>query len=270
MRGRSSSAASAARQPGWWPCPRRSTPCASARRRLRPGMRLLRHRPIATSRGRAQPCGVGDAGPSAGHACRGGSPSLRRTLPRHGEPLLNYEQCNPRGADPVAPGRPGNRRRLHFHLDGGRGPSHPRFAAERHRFRLIISLAAATSEARLPLMPAEKRWPLADVMAAVREYAASCRSRLSFAYIGISGVNMGCEHARKLAELLAGLRAKVTLIDVNDDSGRSQPPTDEEVREFRERAAGPPHPGVPPLCRRPRNRRRLRNPAATRAGGVVL
>jgi 23S rRNA (adenine2503-C2)-methyltransferase len=113
-------------------------------------------------------------------------------------------------------------------------PAIRRFAAEGHRFRLIISLAAASSEARLPLMPAEKRWPLAEVMTAAREYAASCGGRVTFAYVGISGVNMGREDACRLAELLAGLRAKVTLIDVNDDSGRYQPPKDEEVKDFRD------------------------------------
>ena len=57
---------------------------------------------------------------------------------------------------------------------------------------------------------------------------------MTFAYVGISGVNMAREHAGRLVELLAGLRAKVTLIDVNDDSGRYQPPTNDEVREFRD------------------------------------
>jgi 23S rRNA (adenine2503-C2)-methyltransferase len=187
-----------------------------------------------------------------------------------GEPLLNYDNVI-RAAQilshPAGPAIAGDSISI---STVGVAPAIRRFAAERHRFRLIISLAAATSEARLPLMPAEKRWPLADVMAAVREYAASCRSRLSFAYIGISGVNMGCEHARKLAELLAGLRAKVTLIDVNDDSGRSQPPTDEEVREFRDELLA----RHIPVSRRYAGGREIGAAcgtlAATRAGGVVL
>jgi len=158
---------------------------------------------------------------------------VRCALSRYGEPLLNYDnviraaQILSHPAARPSPATP-------FLFRQWEWPRHSALRGRGHRFRLIISLAAATSEARLPLVPAEKRWPLAEVMAAVREYAASCRSRVTFAYVGISGVNMAREDARKLAELLTGLRAKVTLIDVNDDTGRYQPPTDYEVREFRD------------------------------------
>jgi len=152
----------------------------------------------------------------------------------------------------------------------GVAPAIRRFAAEKQRFRLIISLAAATAEARLPLMPAEKRWPLADVMAAARDYAAACRSRVTFAYVGMSGMNMGRDHARQLVGLLAGLRAKVTLIDVNDDSGRYQPPTDEEVSAFRDELSA----NKIPMSRRYAGGRDIGAAcgtlAATRAGGVAF
>jgi 23S rRNA (adenine2503-C2)-methyltransferase len=119
-------------------------------------------------------------------------------------------------------------------------------------------------------MPAEKRWPLADVMATAREYAASCGGRVTFAYVGISGVNMAREDARRLAELLTGLRAKVTLIAVNDDSGRYQPPTEEEVREFRDELLA----HKVPVSRRYAGGREIGAAcgtlAATRAGGEVF
>jgi 23S rRNA (adenine2503-C2)-methyltransferase len=119
-------------------------------------------------------------------------------------------------------------------------------------------------------MPAEKRWPLADVMAAARDYAAACRSRVTFAYVGMSGMNMGRDHARQLVGLLAGLRAKVTLIDVNDDSGRYQPPTDEEVSAFRDELSA----NKIPMSRRYAGGRDIGAAcgtlAATRAGGVAF
>jgi 23S rRNA (adenine2503-C2)-methyltransferase len=187
-----------------------------------------------------------------------------------GEPLLNYDNVI-RAAQilshPAGPAIAGESISI---STVGVTPAIRRFAADGHRFRLIISLAAATGEARLPLMPAEKRWPLVDVMAAVREYAASCRSRVTFAYVGISGVNMGHEDARGLAELLAGLRAKVTLIDVNDDSGRYRPPTDGEVREFRDELLA----HHIPVSRRYAGGREIGAAcgtlAATRAGGAVF
>ena len=187
-----------------------------------------------------------------------------------GEPLLNYDNVI-RAAQilshPAGQAIAGDSISI---STMGVAPAIRRFAAEGHRFRLIISLAAATGEARLPLMPAEKRWPLADVMAAAREYAASCGGRVTFAYVGISGVNMGREDARKLAELLDGLRAKVTLIDVNDDTGRYQPPTDDEVREFRDELLA----HHIPVSRRYAGGREIGAAcgtlAATRAGGAVF
>ena len=187
-----------------------------------------------------------------------------------GEPLLNYDNVI-RAAQilshPAGPAIAGDSISI---STVGVAPAIRRFAAEGHRFRLIISLAAATSEARLPLVPAEKRWPLAEVMASLREYAASCRSRVTFAYVGISGVNMARGDARKLAELLTGLRAKVTLIDVNDDTGRYQPPTDEEVREFRDELLA----YHIPVSRRYAGGREIGAAcgtlAATRAGGAVF
>jgi 23S rRNA (adenine2503-C2)-methyltransferase len=187
-----------------------------------------------------------------------------------GEPLLNYDNVI-RAAQilshPAGPAIAGDSISI---STVGVAPAIRRFAAEGHRFRLIISLAAATSGARLPLMPAEKRWPLAEVMAAVREYAASCRSRVIFSYVGISGVNMEREHARRLAELLTGLRAKVTLIDVNDESGRFQPPTDDEVRGFRDELLA----RHIPVSRRYAGGREIGAAcgtlAATQAGGAVF
>ena len=187
-----------------------------------------------------------------------------------GEPLLNYDNVIRTAqilSHPAGPAIAGESISL---STVGVAPAIRRFAAERHRFRLIISLAAATGEARLPLMPAEGRWPLAEIMVAVREYAAVCRSRVTFAYVGISGVNMGREDARKLVELLAGLRAKVTLIDVNDDSGRYHPPTDDEVRGFRDELLA----HHIPVSRRYAGGREIGAAcgtlAATRAGGAVF
>ena len=44
-----------------------------------------------------------------------------------------------------------------------------RFTDEGHRFRLIVSLGAPSSDERLPLMPIEKRWPLPELMDAIRD-----------------------------------------------------------------------------------------------------
>ena len=186
-----------------------------------------------------------------------------------GEPLLNYENVIRAArilSHPAGPAISGESISI---STVGVAPAIRRFAVEGHPFRLIISLAAVTGQARLALMPAEKLWPLADVMAAARVYAASRRDRVTFAYVGISGVNMGREHATGLARLLAGLRAKVTLIDVNDDAGRFGPPTEEEVNGFRDELLA----RKIPVARRYAGGREIGaacgSLAATRAGGTL-
>jgi len=151
-----------------------------------------------------------------------------------GEPLLNYDSvmsaarvfCHPAGlaiaADTISIST------------AGVVPAIRRFTAEKERFRLIVSLAAPTRELRLPLMPIEARWPLDEVAKAVRDYAAVSKARVTLAYVAVSGVNMSRQSAQDLASLFAGVRVKVNLISVNDSSGRFQPPSEAEVREFRD------------------------------------
>jgi 23S rRNA (adenine2503-C2)-methyltransferase len=187
-----------------------------------------------------------------------------------GEPLLNYDNvlrtarilCHPAGlaisADAISIST------------AGIVPAIRRLAGENERFRLIVSLAAPTSEARLALMPVEKTWALTELVAAIRDYAAAHKGRVTLAYVAVSGVNMSREAARKIAELFAGVPVKVNLIDVNDASGELQPPTDEEVRAFRDEL----YAASIPVARRYAGGRDIGAAcgtlAATRQGGTVL
>jgi len=112
-------------------------------------------------------------------------------------------------------------------------PSIRRFTAEGHRYRLIVSLGAPTSEERARLMPIERRWPLPELMAAVRDYAAASSERVTLAYVTIGGVNVSPAHARELAALVAGLKVKINLIDVTDETGQYHAPTADELQTFR-------------------------------------
>jgi 23S rRNA (adenine2503-C2)-methyltransferase len=187
-----------------------------------------------------------------------------------GEPLLNYDNVIRAARILSHPAGPAIAAEAISLSTVGVAPAIRRYAAERHPFRLIVSLAAATGAARLELMPVERRWPLGDVMAAVREYAAAAGGRVTLAWVCMGGVNMGREHARQLADLLDGLRAKVTLIDVNDASGRFRPPGPAEVNEFRDELGAR---GIP-VSRRYAGGQEIGAAcgtlAATRAGGVVL
>jgi 23S rRNA (adenine2503-C2)-methyltransferase len=109
-----------------------------------------------------------------------------------------------------------------------------RFTAEHHAYRLIVSLNSADPAGRLTLMPVEAANPTPGLMQALREYHAVSGQRVTLAWTMIAGVNTRPEDARMLAELTRGLPVKLDLLDVNDTSGRFQPPSPEELSTFRD------------------------------------
>ena len=109
-----------------------------------------------------------------------------------------------------------------------------RFTAERRPYRLVISLTSADSRRRAELLPIERIHPLPELMAALWEYHKATGRRVTLAWTMLSGVNTSPEEARRLAELTAGLPVIIDLIDVNDPSGRFQPPTAQELNTFRD------------------------------------
>jgi len=88
--------------------------------------------------------------------------------------------------------------------------------AERpEQFRLAVSLHAPETELRKELVPLERRWPLPELMDALRRFDAAGGKRITFEYTMIHGVNDQPRLAPALAELAAGLRAFVNLIPFN-------------------------------------------------------
>ncbi len=81
---------------------------------------------------------------------------------------------------------------------------------------LAVSLHAATDELRDRLVPINRRYPLKDLMAALRSYPLPPRRRITFEYVLIDGVNDRSEDARELVKLLRGLRCKVNLLPLNE------------------------------------------------------
>jgi 23S rRNA (adenine2503-C2)-methyltransferase len=150
-----------------------------------------------------------------------------------GEPFHNYEAvlkaayvlCDPAG------GRV-DQRRISIST-AGVVPMIRRYTAEGHKFRLCVSLNAATPEKRAALMPVERGHPLDELVDAVREHAAR-RGRVTLEYVMISGRNVGEEDAAALGGLLAGIPVRLNPIDVNDAEGRFRPPGAEEWARFRD------------------------------------
>ena len=104
-------------------------------------------------------------------------------------------------------------------------PEIDRYTAEGHKYRLSISLGAATDAKRARLVPVAARTPVAEVMAAARRHALARRDRVMLSYVCISGENVGEDDARALGELIGDTPVRLDLIDVTDPTGRFQPPT---------------------------------------------
>jgi 23S rRNA (adenine2503-C2)-methyltransferase len=81
---------------------------------------------------------------------------------------------------------------------------------------LAISLHAVNDELRDVIVPINKKYPLKDLMAAVRAYPGASNSRrVTFEYVMLKGVNDSLAEARALVRLLAGIPAKINLIPFN-------------------------------------------------------
>jgi 23S rRNA (adenine2503-C2)-methyltransferase len=81
---------------------------------------------------------------------------------------------------------------------------------------LAISLHAVTDELRNELVPLNKKYPIADLLEACRQWPGlSNAKRITFEYVMLKGVNDSDADARALVKLLAGIPAKINLIPFN-------------------------------------------------------
>jgi 23S rRNA (adenine2503-C2)-methyltransferase len=126
------------------------------------------------------------------------------------------------------------------------------FGSEPIRPKLAISLNAPNDEIRTSIMPINRKWNLELLMRAAREFPLRDRERMTFEYVLLQGVNDGREDARKVAELLRGIRCKVNLIALNPGPGIAYgTPAEESVHAFQQILI---QAGIPAFIRRPRGR----------------
>ncbi len=112
-------------------------------------------------------------------------------------------------------------------------PGLQRLAHEPLMPNLAISLHATTDEQRSELVPPNRKYPLADILETCRRFPLKKRSRITFEYVLLAGVNDSPEDARRLARLLSGIKAKVNLIPLNPAPGIPyERPSDERVDRF--------------------------------------
>ena len=140
-------------------------------------------------------------------------------------------------------------------------PMIERYTAEGHVFRLILSLTSAFDARRARLLPVGRRYAVRHLAAAMRRHAAARGDRVNLAWVLMSGINTGEDEAEELSRLFRGAPVRLSIIDVNDPTGRFRRAGDAERSAFlawdRFR---------PPLLRRARHPRRLRHARLARPG----
>jgi 23S rRNA (adenine2503-C2)-methyltransferase len=153
-----------------------------------------------------------------------------------GEPLHNYEATKRSLELLVHPEGVGLSRRRVTVSTSGLVPEIRRLGEDFDgQIGLAVSLHAVTDERRSALMPINRRYPLAELLAALRAYPLPKRRRITIEYTLIAGQNDSVEDATKLVRLLRDLRTKVNLIPMNGiDGSPLGPPEWERVLRFQE------------------------------------
>ncbi|WP_207100535.1 23S rRNA (adenine(2503)-C(2))-methyltransferase RlmN [Paracoccus shandongensis] len=136
-----------------------------------------------------------------------------------GEPLYNFDAV--RDAMKVCMDGEGlslSRRRITLSTSG----VVPEIArtAEEIGCQLAVSFHATTDEVRNVLVPINKRWNIATLLDALRDYPRLSNSeRITFEYVMLAGVNDSDADAHRLVELIRGIPAKINLIPFNEWPG---------------------------------------------------
>jgi 23S rRNA (adenine2503-C2)-methyltransferase len=150
-----------------------------------------------------------------------------------GEPLHNYPQLKGALELLLHPEGPGFSHRHVTVSTSGFVPAIARLGAET-RVKLAVSLNASSDAQRDALMPLNRRWPLAELLEACRQFPMKQGRRITFEYVLLHGVNDADEDALRLGRLLGGLAAKVNLIAYNPNPGLGfSPPPPGRVLAFR-------------------------------------
>ena len=150
-----------------------------------------------------------------------------------GEPLYNFD--NVRDAMKIAMDNEGislSRRRITLSTSG----VVPEIAKTAREIgcMLAVSFHATTDEVRDKLVPINKRWPIKELLEALKSYPkASNSERITFEYVMLKGVNDSDEDARRLVQLIKGIPAKINLIPFNEWPGAPYARSDwERIEKF--------------------------------------
>jgi 23S rRNA (adenine2503-C2)-methyltransferase len=101
------------------------------------------------------------------------------------------------------------------------------------KVRIAVSLNAPNDEIRSQVMPINKRWPLAELLKACKDYTDKTGDKVTFEYVLMKGVTDQIEHARQVVKLTRGIPCKINIIPFNEHPGSGyERPSDEQIELF--------------------------------------
>lgn len=103
------------------------------------------------------------------------------------------------------------------------------------RPKLAVSLNAPDQARREELMPVARRYPLPELMAALRDFPLDRTRRITFEYVLIRELNDSVADAKELARLIRGIPCKINVIPLNEDPEHfpeHRRPDDETINRF--------------------------------------
>ncbi|GAB4320764.1 MAG: 23S rRNA (adenine(2503)-C(2))-methyltransferase RlmN [Candidatus Zixiibacteriota bacterium] len=114
-------------------------------------------------------------------------------------------------------------------------PQIHRWAQDRNKAHLAISLISADDELRSRLMPINRRYPLAELKEAAIAVTEMTKQRVTFEYILMDGINDSIGAAKKLVSFIHGIPCKINLIRFHPHDGSEfRRPAEERVLAFRD------------------------------------
>ncbi len=168
-----------------------------------------------------------------GDNCDALKPQTNVVLMGQGEPLLNYDAVMKALAIILDPKGLGISPKHTTLSTSGIVPGIEKLGKEKMRPKLAISLNASTDEQRDAIMPINRKYPIVKLLEACRNYPLRSWEHLTFEYVLLGGFNDSVEDARRVAKLIANLRAKVNLIPWNPGELPYRPPDPERIEVFR-------------------------------------
>ena len=144
-----------------------------------------------------------------------------------GEPLDNYDAVIKSVKTMISPHGlkiPAKRITL---STSGLIPEIKKLAKENLKINLAISLNASDNDTRDKIMPVNKKYPIEELLKALKEYPLPPNRRITFEYVMIKGLNDSIEDAKRLSNILKNIKCKINLIPLNPPFTTSPSPPSE-------------------------------------------